>query len=246
VSFSKPSLSSQVHAFNILCLCSHFFLPLLLFGFFFSISIFFLLSLFVFALWLVFFGLCFSCGFCWPSRHQSANCHSCDRNVWHRPTLTIGADSVSGDIIVVGQYQCWTGTMRETWYIDCYWSWYQRTDQTGMTWTNTKFIQGVYLSHTCQKLVLDLNTRIRLVWKLKKKIQYEYQLLWKFKRFKTSTIWYVQKLIPAQHWSKPYMLVLKLSEYVWLSPLFKLLLSLGFGFVFVLCVLEGCISSIYC
>jgi len=83
VSFSKPSLSSQVHAFNILCLCSHFFLPLILFGFFLSISIFFSSLSFVFALWLDFFGLYFSCGFCWPSQHQSANCHSCDRNVWH-------------------------------------------------------------------------------------------------------------------------------------------------------------------
>jgi hypothetical protein len=68
----------------------------------------------VFSLRLVFFGLCFSCGFCWPSQHQSANCHSCDRNVWHWPTLAIVADEVSGDIIVVGQYQCWTGTRLET------------------------------------------------------------------------------------------------------------------------------------
>jgi hypothetical protein len=65
-------------------------------------------------------------------------------DIW--PTLTIGADEVSGDIIVVGQYQCWTGTRLETWYIDWYWSWYQRTDQTGMIWTNTKFIWGLYLS----------------------------------------------------------------------------------------------------
>lgn len=115
-------------------------------GFSFQFLFFLLLSLFVFALWLVFFGLCFSCGFCWPSQHQSANCHSCDRNVWHWPTLTIGADEVSGDIIVVGQYHCWIVTRLETWYIDWYSSWCQRTDQTSMTWTNTKFIQGLYLS----------------------------------------------------------------------------------------------------
>jgi hypothetical protein len=46
--------------------------------------------------------------------------------------------------------------------------------------------------------------------KAKKEDPIQVPAVMKFKRFKTSTIWYVQKLIPAQHWSNPYMLVLKL------------------------------------
>jgi hypothetical protein len=47
----------------------------------------------------------------------------------------------------------------------------------------------IYLPHRNKKPVLDPNTQNRRVWKLRNKPN-------------TSIIWDVQKLIPAQHWSK--------------------------------------------
>jgi hypothetical protein len=36
--------------------------------------------------------------------------------------------------------QCWAGTKLETWYIEWNWFWYQRTNQTHMTWGNTRVV----------------------------------------------------------------------------------------------------------
>jgi len=73
--------------------------------------------------------------------------------VWHcKPALTvsnlIGFSSAWQQLNITEDSsrvqhtnQCRAGTRLETWYIEWYWSWYQRTNQTHMTWGNTRLLQ---------------------------------------------------------------------------------------------------------